>query len=133
MMRSLGAALALTALVLAGPAAAQALAPLEETPEARRKAYAEEARGLALVLGSSHYLRVLCDGRGDQSWRNFMRDFLDREAAMRRSVLIDAFNEGYRDTEARFPACGPAARQEEAALKAQGLRLADTLAARNGD
>lgn len=108
-------------------------APTSESYEGRRQQYLQETRQLAQVLGNAHYLRVLCVGRGDQSWREFMRQLLDREGGPRRTDLVDAFNIGYRTGEERFPACSPAAQAEEAELKAQGLRLADTLSARHSD
>ena len=104
-----------------------------ESPEARRTAYVDEVRRLAGVLGGAHYLRILCIGRGDQSWRNFMSGMLDREGGARRTDLIEAFNRGYRSQEERFPSCSAAAQTEEKALRSQGMRLADTLSARLGD
>lgn len=108
-------------------------APASESYEGRRQQYLQETRQLAQVLGNAHYLRLLCAGRGDQSWREFMRQLLDREGGARRTDLVDAFNLGYRTGEERFPACSPAAQAEETELKAQGLRLADTLSARHSD
>ena len=88
---------------------------------------------MAHVLGNAHYLRLLCVGRSDQSWREYMRQLLDREGGARRTDLIDAFNAGYRAGEERFPSCTQGAKSQETELKAQGLRLAETLAARHGD
>lgn len=107
--------------------------PLTETPQSRRVQYTDESRQLAHVLGGAHYLRVLCVGKSDQSWRQFMTAMIDREGGPRRSDLVDAFNDGYRDIELRFPVCSPAAQGFEAELKNQGLRLADTLSARHTD
>jgi len=118
---------------LSGLAAAQQPARPPETPEGRRQQYLGEARQLAHVLGHAHYLRLLCAGRGDQSWRDFMRQLLDREGGARRTDLIEAFNNGYRVGEERFPSCTAGAQAQENELKAQGLRLADTLAARHSD
>jgi uncharacterized protein (TIGR02301 family) len=120
-------------LVLSGTALAQQQAGSPETPEGRRQQYQMEARQLASVLGQAHYLRLLCAGRGDQSWRDFMRQLLDREGGPRRTDLVDAFNAGYRTGEERFPSCTPGAQTQENELKAQGLRLADTLSARHSD
>lgn len=114
-------------------AAAQTRPPLTETPQSRRQQYGDELKQLAQVLGGAHYLRVLCVGRGDQSWRQFMVAMLDREGGQRRTDLVDAFNAGYRDSELRFPACTPAAQGYETELKSQGMRLADTLSARSSD
>jgi len=126
-------ALIVAAFALAGPAAAQNPPRLTETAEGRRLQYQTEARQLAQVLGQAHYLRLLCVGRGDQSWREFMRQLLDREGGARRTDLVDAFNAGYRAGEERFPACTPGAQAQENELKGQGLRLSDTLSARHSD
>lgn len=104
-----------------------------ETTAGRRQQYLQETRQLAQVLGHAHYLRLLCVGRSDQSWREYMRQLLDREGGSRRTDLVDAFNAGYRQGEERYPSCTPGAQTEESALKAQGLRLADTLSARHSD
>ncbi len=123
------------ALVLTGTGAtfAQTRPPLTETPQSRRTQYGQELMQLAHVLGGAHYLRVLCVGKSDQSWRLFMVAMLDREGGPRRTDLVDAFNDGYRDIELRFPGCSPTAQAEETELKNQGMRLADTLAARHSD
>lgn len=123
------------AVLLGASALAQTAprAPTSESYEGRRQQYLQETRQLAQVLGNAHYLRLLCVGRGDQSWREYMRQLLDREGGPRRTDLVDAFNVGYRTGEERFSVCSPAAQAEEAELKAQGLRLADTLSARHSD
>jgi uncharacterized protein (TIGR02301 family) len=128
-----GAAVCLCLFVLPVAAAQTRPYQLTETAQSRRAMYADEARQLAHVLGGAHYLRVLCVGRSDQSWRQFMTAMIDREGGPRRSDLVDAFNEGYRDIELRFPGCSPAAQAFETELKSQGLRLADTLSARHSD
>ncbi|MDX2235589.1 MAG: TIGR02301 family protein [Hyphomonadaceae bacterium] len=129
-------AAALAMMLLCAPAAALAQTrppPPTETPRDRRVQYGDELRQLAHVLGGAHYLRVLCAGRGDQSWRQYMAGLLDREGGRRRTDLVDAFNAGYRDVEVRFPGCTPGAQAQEVDLKNQGMRLADTLAARHSD
>lgn len=111
--------------LVAAPAAAQ-------TPRLDAQArYDEQVTELARVLGGAHYLRILCVGRGDQRWRDFMRGVISREPERSR-MLTDAFNEGYRREEARYPDCDASARNTEAELRAQGLRLADGLRAWNG-
>ena len=123
-MTRFGAALLMIALV-AAPAAAQ---EPRQDPQAR---YDEQVTELASVLGGAHYLRILCVGRGDQRWRDFMRGVISREPE-RGGALTDAFNEGYRREEARYPECDASARNTEAELRAQGLHLADGLRAWNG-
>jgi uncharacterized protein (TIGR02301 family) len=133
-LRRLLPGLALACVLTVGPALAQTRSPpLTETPQSRREQYAAELKQLSFVLGGAHYLRVLCAGRGDQSWRLFMVAMLDREGGARRTDLVDQFNAGYRETELRFPSCTAGAQAQEADLKSQGMRLADTLAARHSD
>ena len=83
---------------------------------------------LAEVLGGSHYLRIVCQGRGDQRWRTYMQGVIQREPQYN-DQLIAAFNRGYRDQEARFPTCDETTRQMEAELRARGLRISQGLGA----
>jgi uncharacterized protein (TIGR02301 family) len=131
LMAALTAALTLSAPVSAQPSSRNV--QHAETPDGRRAMYGEELRGLAQSLGGAHYLRVLCMGEGDQSYRDLMRDLLNREAGRGRQPLVDAFNAGYRENETRFPVCSPAAQAQETALRARGMRFADALAARHKD
>lgn len=121
------AALLAAALTLSAPALAQDAAPAAaSSPQSGRVWYEGQVTELASVLGGAHYLRVLCSGRDDQQWRNFMRGVMEREPAMQ-ATLRDAFNEGYRTEEARFPACSTASQQTEAELRARGIRIAGAL------
>ena len=71
-MRVMAAAFA--AFVLIGSAAAQDAAP---RPSGQAW-YQQQLVDLAGVLGGAHYLRILCSGRGDQRWRDYMRGILNR-------------------------------------------------------
>lgn len=121
-MRALAALI--LCIALTGPALAQ---PRERAP---RLTYAEQTVALARILGGAHYLRITCASRTDQRWRDAMRGLMQREPGQS-GELTAAFNEGYRDEEARFPVCDQGARQTETELRAQGLRLSQALAARN--
>jgi uncharacterized protein (TIGR02301 family) len=126
-VRFLAAALAMAGVSFLAAAAAQ--------EEERRSAtqpvtYEDQVVELGRVLGGAHYLRILCNGRGDQRWRDYMREVMSREHSSSRA-LSAAFNEGFRREEMRFSVCGRASEQMEAELRAQGLRLAGALAARN--
>jgi uncharacterized protein (TIGR02301 family) len=92
--------------------------------------YRNQLVDLAEVLGGSHYLRILCAGRGDQRWRDYMRGVIEREPQYN-TILVEAFNRGYRNEETRFPVCDATTRQMEAELRARGLRIAQALAARH--
>ncbi len=127
------AALALAAQV-AAPATAQPVQPPDEPdmPQLRGEDwYRGQLTELSEVLGGAHYLRILCEGRGDQRWRNYMRGVIEREPDYN-VQLVESFNRGYRDQEARFPTCDESARQTEAELRARGLRVAQALSARHG-
>lgn len=121
------------AVLLAATTAAPASA--QQQPQPGQAARGEDwYRGqlveLSEVLGGSHYLRILCDGRGDQRWRDYMRGVIEREPQYN-AVLVEGFNRGYRNEEARFPTCDATTRQMEAELRARGLRIAQALSARH--
>ncbi|MGE0596150.1 MAG: TIGR02301 family protein [Hyphomonadaceae bacterium] len=117
------------AALLAAPAAAQ---EQREAPIRSEAWYGEQLSELAEVLGGAHYLRILCQGRGDQRWRDYMRGVIAREPSYN-DALVEGFNRGYRQEEARFSTCDRAASQMEAELRARGLRVAGGLSARHGD
>lgn len=124
-LRALSCALLLAA---ATPAFAQ---PAPETPpRGGEEWYRGQLVELAEVLGGAHYLRILCDGRGDQRWRDYMRGVIEREPQYN-ALLVEGFNRGYRQEEARFPVCDANTRQMEAELRARGLRIAQGLSARH--
>lgn len=135
--RALLCAALLTAAAL--PAAAQQpgrRAPQTQQQEGQPARGEEWYRGqlveLSEVLGGAHYLRIVCDGRGDQRWRDFMRGVIQREPNYN-GVLVEGFNRGYRQEEARFPVCDSTTRQMEAELRARGLRISQGLSARHAN
>lgn len=129
--------LAFTALALclavftAAPASAQD-ARENQTPLRGEAWYQAQLIELAEVLGGAHYLRILCEGRGDQRWRDYMLGVLSREPRLS-DTLRDAFNLGFRQEESRFADCDRPAEQYEAELRARGLRVSGALRARHGD
>lgn len=122
------------AVLIAASAAAPSSAqqPQAEPPARGEDWYRGQLVELAEVLGGSHYLRILCEGRGDQRWRNYMRGVIEREPDYN-AQLVEAFNRGYRNEEARFPVCDETTRQMEAELRARGLRVAQALSARHAE
>lgn len=120
------------AAFLAAPAFAQQPAEDPQSHARGEQWYGEQLTELAEVLGGAHYLRILCQGRGDQRWRDYMRGVIEREPSYH-DTLVEGFNRGYRDQEARFPVCDRVASQTEAELRARGLRVAGGLSARHGD
>jgi uncharacterized protein (TIGR02301 family) len=120
---------ALVALAAAAAAAVPAFAqPQAQPQQGSDDWYQQQLTTLAEVLGGSHYLRILCQGRGDQRWRTYMQGVIQREPQYN-DQLIAAFNRGYRDQEARFPTCDETTRQMEAELRARGLRISQGLGA----
>ena len=130
-MRFLAAA---TALLLAALAVAPARAQQEpqQSPARGEEWYRGQLVELSQILGGAHYLRTLCDGRGDQRWRDYMRGVIQREPQYN-SDLVEGFNRGYRDEETRFPTCDATTRQMEAELRARGLRVSQGLSARHAE
>lgn len=119
------------AALLATPALAQPQPLPQQQPQHEPGAdawYQQQLVTLAEVLGGSHYLRILCQGRGDQRWRTYMQGVIQREPQYN-DQLIAGFNRGYRDQEARFPTCDETTRQMEAELRTRGLRISQGLGA----
>ena len=124
----------LAAAFITAPAAAQQRQqqPTEAPPLRGEEWYRGQLVDLSEILGGSHYLRILCEGRGDQRWREYMRGVISREPQYN-GLLVEGFNRGYRTEEARFPVCDETASQMEAELRARGLRTAQALSARHAD
>lgn len=125
------AALSLVFAAFAFSASAQQPAQPQQPPLRGEQWYSAQLTELGEVLGGSHYLRVLCAGRGDQRWRDAMRGVIQREPDYN-AALVEAFNRGYRNEEARFPECDATAQQMEAELRARGVRVSQALGARRG-
>jgi uncharacterized protein (TIGR02301 family) len=121
------ALIALAVAALAAPAAAQ-----QPAPRRGDDWYRQQLTDLSEVLGGSHYLRILCEGRGDQRWRTYMQGVIRREPQYS-DQLVAGFNRGYRDQEARFPTCDETTRQMEAELRARGLRISQGLGAHHAE
>lgn len=131
-VRSLLSSLALLASAAAPAAAQQNQQSQQQAPRGGEEWYRTQLVELSEVLGGAHYLRILCEGRGDQLWREYMRGVISREPRYN-GVLVEGFNRGYRDEEARFPVCDTTTRQMEAELRARGLRIAQALSARHAE
>lgn len=117
---------ALLSVVIGAPASsAQEGIPL------RGPDYFRDAADLAGTLGAAHAIRVRCNGRDDQYWRNYMRGLLDYEAPNRgnlRRSLVARFNGAYSDTSARYLVCDQRAIDAEARFAADGQIVSDRLA-----
>jgi uncharacterized protein (TIGR02301 family) len=129
-IRAVACAVVFAASAAVAPSSAQQ--PQDEAPARGEDWYRGQLVELSEVLGGSHYLRILCEGRGDQRWRDYMRGVIEREPDYN-ALLVEAFNRGYRNEEARFPVCDQTTRQMEAELRARGLRVAQALSARHAE
>ncbi len=114
----------------------------EQTPDAEPQAEVEPERpyqpqvlrsnlllSLSQTLGGMHYLRVVCEGRDEQYWRERMIELMELESGgyRLREAMITAFNEGYYDEERRHPQCGGNLQAAKDRLSAEGQRLAKQL------
>lgn len=84
---------------------------------------------LSQTLGGVHYLRVVCEGRDEQYWRERMIELMELESGgyRLREAMITAFNEGYYEEERRHPRCGGDLKAARDRLSAEGQRLAKQL------
>jgi uncharacterized protein (TIGR02301 family) len=86
---------------------------------------------LAGAIGAVHYFTVLCDGRGNQYWRDRMIALVEAEAPVEgrlRAAMIETFNDQYRERENGFSECSAAARAERSEAAARGQALSEALA-----
>lgn len=111
----------LAALLIAAPALAQ------ERPPPERQSLVD----LAYAIGESHALRQVCNGDGDQHWRDRMSELLSTEAADEafEARLKQAFNSGFAARKSQFPTCGIDSRKAELAVARKGEGIAARLAA----
>ena len=112
-------ALACAVLALATTAAAQ------DRPPAERQTVID----LAYVLGESHALRQVCEGAGDQYWRERMQQLVRTETpdADFDRRLKDSFNTGFIAGQSAFASCGRASRREADRLAERGRALSASL------
>ncbi len=82
---------------------------------------------LSKNLGQLHYLRTLCFGENDQTWRVQTSAMMDVEAPKdqaRRRQLIRAFNAGYYEEKDRFQTCTKNVSVDAAALSENARNIA---------
>lgn len=104
--------------------------PLEPPP------YEERLLRLAEILGSVQYLRNLCNGEGETTWRETMQALLDSETeneAGRREILTAGYNRGFRAFASVYTSCTDAARLAEARYRGEGATLVSEIVARYGN
>ncbi|MEQ8479398.1 MAG: TIGR02301 family protein [Hoeflea sp.] len=104
--------------------------PLEPPP------YEDRLLRLAEILGSVQYLRNLCNGEGETTWRETMQALLDSETvndARRRETLTAGYNRGFRAFAAVYTSCTDAARLAETRYRREGATLVSEIVARYGN
>lgn len=111
-------------------AAKRAREAAEQRIDAQMQSIDGLPEALADTLGRLHWLRRLCFGDQDQTWRDAVQAMLDVETdedPYKRSDLIAAFNEGYYAEQARHTDCTQAVSVDAAALSENGRQLATML------
>jgi uncharacterized protein (TIGR02301 family) len=85
---------------------------------------------LAQILGTLHYVRVLCEPSDGTYWRDRMQDMLrlEKPSLAERNELISQFNAGYQSAQQRFATCTPEAEGFAADTAKQGEALSETIA-----
>jgi uncharacterized protein (TIGR02301 family) len=108
-------------------AAAQAREAAEKRVENDMVTMSNLVEALSKNLGQLHYLRTLCFGLDDQTWREQTSAMMDIEAPSdqaRRRQLIRAFNAGYFEEKERFSACSKDVSIDAAALSENARSIA---------
>jgi uncharacterized protein (TIGR02301 family) len=111
--------------ISANQASAQQQMQIERPPET-----SAILTDLAWILGASHYLSVLCEGKSSQTWRDAMVELLELENPhyrLRRNLVAE-FNSGYQNQQRRFYSCDTVSKQQLQTISKQGRILSDSLA-----
>ncbi|WP_421792386.1 TIGR02301 family protein [Hyphobacterium sp.] len=85
---------------------------------------------LAYTLGQLHYLAFACEGEDNQQWRDQMIALLRLEApvsGVRRSRLIEAFNDGYQVEQQTRTRCGAEAEAQRRQLAQRGAQMSQAM------
>lgn len=91
---------------------------------------AGDLKSLSRIFGELHHIRRTCEPeREGDVWRNRMRRLVELEepGAELRAAMVEAFNDGFRATEAQFPYCDRDARDHAAAAAQQGEEITQRL------
>jgi uncharacterized protein (TIGR02301 family) len=85
---------------------------------------------LAEILGAIHYLRELCGAQEGQLWRDQMKEIVRNEGstAVRRSKLVNSFNDGYRGYRRTYRTCTSSATLAVTRFSVEGAQIAAALA-----
>jgi uncharacterized protein (TIGR02301 family) len=104
-MASRSATAGVVCALLAAGAVLAAATPAMAASDSRP--YDAKLLRLAELIGSIHYLGVLCDRDTGQAWRDRMTALLEAEgtSALRRSMLTQRFNRGFRNYSRSYRDC----------------------------
>lgn len=130
----------LASAVLSGGASGARAETAEDAAPAvtydRPPPYEDRLLRLAEILGSVQYLRDLCSGETETTWRESMQALLDAETAdesQRREILTAGYNRGFRAFASVYASCTDAARVAEARYRREGATLVSEIVARYGN
>lgn len=104
--------------------------PIEKRLEQDMISMPDMVQALARNLGQLHYIRTICFGQSDQTWRDQATAMMNIEAPTdreKRRLLIKAFNDGFYDVKTRHTQCSEGVSAEAAALAENGRHLASML------
>ena len=113
------------ALLVSFPASAQQHTPVRDYN------YVQKLSEISNILGRAHAIRIRCNGRTDQYWRDYMSELIDIEApdsGRLRASLIDLFNLAYSEEIDRYSYCSDYAIEAEQGYARMGQAIADQLA-----
>ena len=152
-MRGDLAVLSLAALLVGGAGAAETSAPKAASPSSATPApnsaqpapappptaerpppYEPELLRLAEMTGALAYLRNLCGAGDGDKFRARMTELIEAEgiSGARRDLLAGAYNRGFRDYQATYRTCTPAATAVIDRYLSEMARLAAEVAGRYG-
>jgi uncharacterized protein (TIGR02301 family) len=148
MSRSVLIAVALAAVLVAGPVVAQQgrgappagrAAPAKPAeppppPEPPAPPYEKDLLRLSEIVGSLAFLRSLCASTDAAEWPKRMQALLETEGTTpgRRERLAGAYNRGYRGFALTYRACTASATEASARYIKEGETLSRNLAGRYG-
>ena len=97
-------------------------------------AYMAPLGRLAMILGSMHFLRKLCDDPQADVWRDKMQELIEAQSPSEadRKQLIASFNNGYRTFAATYRSCTSAATIAVNRYQKEGAALAREIGSRYG-
>lgn len=100
----------------------------------RSQDYIRDVISLSETLGKAHAVRLTCNGRNDQYWRDYMQRLLELEApyqgSLRRS-MVNGFNAGFSVAQNTYDICDGRTVEAEQAFARSGKALADALVKAN--